>query len=69
MPNRTIWLIPLEWLLLWWLVQAILIGGAIVFLAGLCARGNGNAAVPLAVLLLWQGNKLRRWAMRRLRGG
>jgi hypothetical protein len=68
MFNRIIWLIPIEWLILWWLVQAILIGGAIAFLGGLCARGNGSAALSLAILLLWQGNRLRRWAMHHLRG-
>nr|WP_294516053.1 hypothetical protein [uncultured Rhodopila sp.] len=68
MSSRTIWLIPIEWLLLWWIVQVILVWGAIAFLGSLCARGNGSAALPLAILLLWQGNRLRRWAMRRLRG-
>jgi hypothetical protein len=64
---RIVWLIPIGWLIAWWLVQAIAVGVSLEMLWVLRPLNVGTALVPLAVLM-WQGNKLRLWLLRRSRG-
>jgi hypothetical protein len=66
MSNR-IWLIPIELLVLWWLLQVGLVIASLIALSVLRPVGVG-AAIPPVAILMWQGNKLRRWLLRLLRG-
>jgi hypothetical protein len=68
MGNR-FWIIPIEWILIWWGVQFCLIVSSIQILAHCWRSGTLELGWLAALILVWQGSKLWRCFHRRVQGG
>jgi hypothetical protein len=65
MSSRYIWLIPIDWLCFWWLIQAALILASVNVLRHMWPNPAGML-LPL-LILIWQASKVLRWLLRRVR--
>lgn len=66
MSNRYVWMIPIEWTALWWLLQSALTFAGVTVLMRMWPHPAG-VVLPL-LILTWQASKVCRWLLRRVRG-
>lgn len=67
MGNR-IWIIPFEWILIWWGLQFIMVVSSVQILAHCWSKGTLELGWLAALILVWQASKIWRCLNRRVQG-